>query len=136
MSSCPTAAAPQTQPSYADSPTHAYDGQIQVQICQDSAGSGASRLSARMLDPSSSGRDIVECQNEAHFMSILDEVVGDRKNKRMIRIVVEDDSTPPNHVCRQGLPANVQHELSGLDETDIAYLFEKRAFWLPPPHCW
>ncbi|BDD57580.1 hypothetical protein MAP00_002933 [Monascus purpureus] len=80
-----------------------------------------------MLDSSSPGRDVVEYHNDVHFMSILGEIMGHRRTKRMIRIVIEENPTAPDEVCDQRLPPNVKRELSGLDETDVDYICSRRA---------
>lgn len=116
--------------------TLAQEGQVQVQICRELAMGNETQSPGTMLDSSSPGRDVVEYHNDVHFMSILGEVMGHRGTKRMIRIVVEENPTAPDEVCDQRLPPNVKRELSGLDETDVDYLFKKGAFWLPPSHCW
>jgi len=76
------------------------------------------------------GRGVIEYHDGTSSVTILSEILGRKRPRKLVRIVIEDPKSPPGIAQAQsGLE-------SGLDEAEIAYIQHKEALILPEPILW
>jgi hypothetical protein len=107
---------------------------VPMHICQEMA-------SGKGLSPSISGpllsNEIVEYQNKITTTSILGELLGQNKARRLVKIrITTSDSPQSEHTPRAVFQRTRDLELSGLDKADEDFLIAKGVFDLPSQSIW
>ncbi|KAH6668275.1 fungal-specific transcription factor domain-containing protein [Halenospora varia] len=103
---------------------------VQKQICQELASGKGHAPSKSKPAPS---QEILEYQNKMTATSILGELLGQQKPRRLVQVII---ATPES--ARAGLsPGEAfqrrrEVELSGLDKADQGFLYAKEVFDFPP----
>jgi hypothetical protein len=120
-----------------DSVSPIAEKQAHLQICLEIANGHGLPSSEQMQGASPADRDVIDYHNSNNFMTILGELVGDQRARRLTRIVIRD--TPPTSAKSNVLPALDGLRESGhpsLDSRDLEYLTAKGVFNLPVKPIW
>ena len=107
---------------------------VQTQICKELASGKSPAPSKSKPAPS---HEILEYQNKMTATSILGELLGQQKPRRLVKVII---ATPES--ARAGLSPDEafqrrrDSELSGLDKADRDFLYAKEVFNFPPRAVW
>ncbi|CZR65931.1 uncharacterized protein PAC_15831 [Phialocephala subalpina] len=114
-------------------PTVVYEEDAYLRICQAMANGSALSPSESPSTQASQSREIVEYHEGTDSISILSGVIGQTRQKKLVRLVVSE----PQSSCQFPTPERTNEEQPSVkygshDNADIQFLSKKGVFDLPP----
>jgi len=122
-------------------PTSHYDPsipekQVHLQICLEIANGHGLPSPEQMLETPRPGRDVIDYHNSGNFMTILGELIGNHRARRLTRIVINDAPPMYDDSLEMPLSGAPNSEVAALGAADLDYLLHKGVFRLPPKPIW
>lgn len=111
-----------------EQPVHEEDAHLQ--ICREMSHWGSDSTSPTQFGYPKKGRGVIEYHDGTSSVTILSEILGRKRPRKLVRIVIEDPISP------LGGPRAESGLESSLDEADIAYIQHKGALILPDLNLW
>jgi hypothetical protein len=120
-----SAVGPDRQSSAEESPS-VLEQDAHLQICEEMSRWRSSVSSPTQLGRSTLGREVLEYHGGVNPITILGQVLGKNRPRRLVRIFLKDSESSADQV----------HALPNVDPSDMEYLQRKGAFNLPPSRTW